>query len=271
MTTVAIEASSRIASSIAMAAVGRKNWQGRPPGRDLEREGRADEQEPDQDQRRCRDARAPGRNRQIQPSSIADDEDGAGQPADEARDVRAALARQAERRRSSRCRSVVSGSPFADDDLALEDLRPMTGCDRLRGAWPSPGSVSSWLNDEFGTTSGLISSAASIRSGVVEAAGHQAGEPRPGLGDLGVAQLGAQQRRRGPAPTRSRTAAQRAGVERERASSRGSSDRPGTAVSSSDARLLGAEVGRERRVDARDALLEGELLLVGDGDRASRW
>ena len=106
MTIVAIEASSRIASSIPMAAVGRKNWQDRPAGGDLERERRADDQQPDQEQ----DVVAMPERRPEPPDPAEqhpDDEDGEQEPADEARDVRA-RPRRGRARRSSRCRRPSS-------------------------------------------------------------------------------------------------------------------------------------------------------------------
>ena len=50
--------------------------------------------------------------------------------------------------------------------------------------------VSGRLNDEFGTTSGAMSSAGQHPLRLVEPAGHPAGQARPGLIDLGIAQLG---------------------------------------------------------------------------------
>ena len=89
------------------------------------------------------------------------DQDGQQQPADEARHVGGLLA-QPERVDLLDLR-VVETSALADDHLALEDLDPNV-LDAIRRRGRAPVRCCSGLNDEFGTRSGLISSAASIRS-----------------------------------------------------------------------------------------------------------
>ena len=106
--------------------------------------------------------------------------------------------RSARARRSSRCPRRSSARRPRTTTSPWSDLDHDRG-DGLGGLRPAPASVSAALNDEFGTTSGLMSSAASIRSVGVQATGHPAGQARPGLGDLGVAQLGAQRAHRGRA------------------------------------------------------------------------
>ena len=70
-----------------------------------------------------------------------------------------------------------------DDDLALAGSGP--GPARRPRPLPSRAwSVRSWLNDELGTTSGLMSSAASIRSASLRPPAIRPGEPGPRLGHL---------------------------------------------------------------------------------------
>ena len=59
--------------------------------------------------------------------------------------------------------AAVSGVAVPHDHLALGDV-DADRWDVLGGPVPSPGSVSVWLNDEFGTISGRMISAASMRS-----------------------------------------------------------------------------------------------------------
>ena len=111
--------------------------------------------------------------------------------------------------------------------------------------------MSSGLNDEFGTTSGLISSAASIRSASSSPPAIRAGQAGPRLGDLGVAQLGPQGRVEdaGGLGPDGRPAARRRG---RRASRCALSDRSGHGgLEQRLAPARRAEVGRERGVDPR--------------------
>ena len=162
--------------------------------------------------------------------------------------------------------AAVERRAVADDDLALADRHP----DRrdVRRGLAARAVVVSVLaerrvrddqrRDELGGEHPL---------GLVEAAGHPAGQARPGLGDLGVAQLGAQRRVEDPGGLGpdGRPAARRRG---RRASPSPRSDRSGHGgLEQGLPPVLGRELGRERRVDPVDAALEGELLRGGDGDR----
>ena len=159
------------------------------------------------------------------------------------------------------------------DPLARRGRSSRPGGSRRRPAGPPPRprsrawSVRSSLNDELATTSGAISSAASARSLVVEAAGHLAGQPT--LVGLDARCRGARRARsrRGPAPPRSGPAFQRSGVEAEER-------RPGAVRSElgsrglEEVRLRSAAVVRHRTpVDRRDLALEGRELDAGDRDR----
>ena len=180
MTMVASDASSRIARSIAIAAVGRKNGRRRPAGRDLERERRPDDEQADQDQH-----------------VVAVPE----RPAGSARSRPAACRRRGPRAGTSRRSCATSGSRLAepervdlldvasasscvavaDDDLALED-RDRGPATTAAAALPRAWSVSSAAerrvrDDERGDELG---GEHPLR--LVEPAGHLAGEARPGLG-----------------------------------------------------------------------------------------
>ena len=244
-----------------MAAVGRKNGQRRPAGRDLERDRGADEQQPDQDQ----DVVAVPELRTEPPDPAEQhdhDQRGEQEPAGEARHVGRLLA-QPERIDLLDLR-VVDPRALTDDHLALEDLDADV-LDGLGGAIARQRVVFSGLNDEFGTTSGLISSAASIRS---DSSSPPAMRPESWFRASATA-VSRSSVRSVASRTRAasvRTAAQRAASSptrvgaspiREARNGRLEQRRP----------LVGGQVGRERGVDPIDAPLEGELLLLGDRDR----
>jgi hypothetical protein len=156
----------------------------RATGRDLERERRPREQQADQEDdvvavpERRPEAPDPGQQHR-------DDQDGEQQPAREAREIGGVLA-DAERPDGLDVRGVESLA-VGDDDLALRDADP----DRIDGRGGRvAGPVGEGLverrirhderGDELGRQHPL---------GRVEAAGHLAGELRPRLRDVGLAQL----------------------------------------------------------------------------------
>ena len=99
---------------------------------------------------------------------------------------------------------------------------------------------------------------------VVEAAGHEPGEPGPGLRHVAVEQLGAQQRVEDPGGLGAdhRPAA---GIHRQEGRLRGVGQaRDGHLEQACP--LVRGDLGGERGVDPGDALLERDLLLVGERD-----
>ena len=159
MTTVASDASSRIARSIAMAAVGRKNGRVGRPAVTLSASVAPTRSSPIRISTLSRCHR-PGRKRQIQASSIP-----TTRTASSAQPPKLVKSGNVSRRPRA---SIFSMSVAANG----EPLRTMTSPWRIvtRTGWTSAAAaaravvVSGRLSDEFGTTSGSMSSAASIRS-----------------------------------------------------------------------------------------------------------
>ena len=179
MTIVASEASSRIASSIAIAAVGRKNGSVGRPAVILSASVAPTTSSPIRTSTLSR-CHSPGRKRQIHDSSIPT-------ASTASRSQPPKLATSGTGSRSWRA-SIFSISVAVN----CEPLRTMTSPWRIvtligatsAAALAFAALVRSELNDEFGTTSGRMSSAASIRSASSRSARHQAGQLAASDGDL---------------------------------------------------------------------------------------
>ena len=232
----------------------------RAPGRDLERQRRPGEQQPDQEDdvvavpERRSEAPDPGQQHR-------DDEDGQHQPAREAREVRSVHA-DAERADRLDVRSVEALA-VGDDDLALGDADP----DRVDGRrgrvarTVGEGLVERRVrHDEWGDQ--LRRKRPFDR---VEATGHLAGQLRPRLRDVRLAQFEEQRSLEhlaclgadlGPA----------GGIKRDEGRLRGLGE-----IRDRDLEqrrpLLGREVRAERGIDPVDPRLEGRRLFRRDGDR----
>ena len=238
---------------------GQEERQGWPTGRDLERQGCADDQQTDQDQ----DVVAMPQLRAEAPDPAEehdDHEDGEQQPTGEAGKVGHLFA-QSERIDLFDLGGIEPRA-LADQHFTLEDLHADI-VDRLRGTVPGLGGqlrAERRVGDKERTDQ--LARQHSLR--LVEPAGHPAGESGPGFGDLGIAQLSAQRgvehpRRlrsdRGPA---SCIEADQRGLRAVRQVRDGRLEQRRTPV--------GGEVRGKRRVDPDDPLLERELLLLRDGD-----
>ncbi len=189
MTTVARDASSRIASSMPMAAVGRKNCRIERPAVILSASVAPTTRSPVRTRTLSR-CQSVGRNRHSQPSS---------RPT-----IRTAIRNQPKKLATSGLEvlspsalifsmaSTVMRSP--DDTIfspcRIETTTGATAARALAFSW----SVSSWLKDELPTTSGPISCAASARSLSERPPAMSPASRVRVSGDVAVEQRGAQQR-----------------------------------------------------------------------------
>ena len=126
-------------------------------------------------------------------------------------------------------------------------------------------SVSSWLNEELATTSGPIELGGERPFRLVEATGHEPGQPGPGLRRPRCRAARARSSASRTRPTSVRTTRPAPGVQREQGRLRGIGQAGDGHLEQARA-LVGGEVRGERGVDPGDPLLERDLLLVGERD-----
>ena len=238
--------------------------QDRAAGGELERDRGAGDEQPDQHEHVV--AVPEPRPEAPQPAEQdPDEQDAEDRPAAEASRGPGPARRSARAHRSSRCRRSVSRSPLR---TRISRWRTWT----ITGGTASTARASSWavssaLNEEFGTTSGLMSSAARSRSRLDR--GRRPSAPRAGSSSprRRCRAVRPARARRGRGPPRfadGRPVGRRERRERRRDAS---SERFGIGDLEQRRALL-RRGGRPRRwCPTRETrLLEGDLLRLGDGD-----